>query len=609
MFLLKMHRMRLTTDCRSAFCRSLVRDLLVGILCMVSVLPGVRADEAESAVGPLMKLFQSGRLPPARQGTVVEMICNRGNEHDLRVIFDRVVQPDGFAAELRLQAMAWLDEAAATRKVKPAGDLEALSALASDKNAKLQQAAIRLAATWKVSSISKSLQLLATSPQTSPDLQRAAIAGLVALGDASSKTTLLTLAAPSQPMDVRMQAVSGLVAADLPTAARQAAAVLAACQPQDDPSEMLDAFFHRKDGADRLADALRESKLSVDVAKMALRYMYAVGRSDASLSAVLSAAAGVATDPTPPTPEEVALLVGEVTAKGDAGRGEKIFRRKDVSCMRCHSVSRAGGQVGPDLSAIGGSSPTDYVVNSVLNPNLAVKEQYVTKVFILSTGLVLTGVVIDRDETRVRVRDVQGKLVTIPTADIDEEVEGKSLMPQGITKFLTYHELLDLMKFLSDLGKPGALAIRPTPSIQRWRVLKDPPKELTAEVPHLEHIRQYVLGSQAEQWLPAYGKVAGVLPLDELRQGDKPTVLILQGEVQVNVPGKLTFKISSTEPAQVWIDTEAFESQRQFDVSLESGRHTVTVRVEVSERESPELQIELTKPSDSNAQFEVVGGA
>ena len=48
-------------------------------------------DEPASAVGPLMKLFQSGRLPAERQGTVVEMICKRGNAHDLKVVFDRIV--------------------------------------------------------------------------------------------------------------------------------------------------------------------------------------------------------------------------------------------------------------------------------------------------------------------------------------------------------------------------------------------------------------------------------------------------------------------------------------------------------------------------------------
>ncbi len=569
----------------------------------------VRADDPPSAVGPVMKLFQSGRLPAERQGTVVEMICNRGNEHDLKVIFEKVVQPEGFNAALRLKAMSWLGDAAATRKVKPAGDLKALDQLVSAKDSALQLAAIRLAAAWKVTSIAKSLQALATDEKSSAELQRAAIEGLVAIGDASSKETLLKLSGAGRPVGVRLIATAGLVGIDLAAAAAQGAVVLKDATAQDDPAEMLDAFFNRKEGSDRLAAEIKQHKPSVDVAKMSLRYMYSVGRSDPALSSVLSAAAGIAADAPPPTQQEVAELVNEVIAKGNAARGEKIFRRPDVSCMRCHSVSRAGGQVGPDLSAVGGSSPVDYVVNSILNPNLAVKEQYVTKVFALESGNVLTGVVIDRDDTRVRIRDVQGKMIVIPTADIEEEAEGKSLMPQGLTKFMTRGEVLDLAKFISELGKPGDYGIRKTPSIQRWRVLKKPAKELTAEVPHLEHIRQFVLGSQPDEWSSAYGKVAGVLPLEELRPGKNPTVLILQGEVQVNEAGKLAFKISSTESFQAWIDAEAFESKTDLEATLEPGRHTITLRVEVSDRESPELKVEPTKPEGSTVQFEVVGGA
>ena len=119
---------------------------------------------------------------------------------------------------------------------------------------------------------------------------------------------------------------------------------------------MLNAFFDRKDGTDALAAAVKKQKLTVDVAKMSLRYMYSVGRSDAGLSGVLSEAAGVASDPTPPTQEEVAKLAEEVVAKGDAARGELIFRRAELSCTRCHGLNRGGGQIGPDLSAVGGSS-------------------------------------------------------------------------------------------------------------------------------------------------------------------------------------------------------------------------------------------------------------
>ena len=569
----------------------------------------ISGSAQESAVGPVMKLYQSGKLPVERRPAVVEMICNRGNEHDLKVVFEQVVQPMAMTKELRLKALVWLADAAKTRKVKPAGDLGRLAELFTAPDPALQRAALKLAATWQVAAVVEPLKKIAISEKSSDELRQAAIAGLVSIGDPQSVATLKQLSQPPHSIPTRMQAIAGLTGFDLKLAADTAAAVLQAAKPQDAPGPMLDSFFTRKEGSDTLAAALHDKKLSVDVAKVALRYMYSVGRSDAQLSEVLSSAAGVATDPPPPTPEEVAQLVNDVIARGDAARGEKVFRRTELSCIRCHSVSRGGGQVGPDLSAVGGSSPVDYIVNSILNPNLAVKEQYVTKVFALMDGMILSGVIVDRDDTRVRIRDAQGKVITIPTADIDEEVEGKSMMPQGLTKFLTRDELLDLTKFVSELGKPGLYEIRKTPSLQRWRWMVKPPVELTQEVPHLEHLRQFVFSESGAEWNGVYSQVAGVLPLSELRPGGQPTVLILQGEVQVNQAGKLQLNVQSTEKLQMWVDTQLFESPSSTTVELEPGRHQITVRVEVSERPEPTLKIDFVRPDDSAIQFEVIGGA
>ncbi len=567
------------------------------------------ADEPPSAVGPLLKLYRSGRLPAERQPTVVEMICNRGNEHDLRVVFDKLMAPQAMSPELRLKAMAGLTEAAITRKVVPAGDLQALAALLDSDDAGVRLAAVRLGAACRVEAVAPALQKIATDDRADGDLQRAAIVGLISIGGASNREILLQLSNTAPTIAIRIQAAAGLVGVDLELSARQAAKVLAAATPQDDPGPLMNAFFQRKQGPDQLAGALREQPLTVDVAKRALRYMYSVGRSDAALSDVLSIAAGVAADAAPPTPEQVAAIVSAVEATGSAERGEQIFRRGDLSCMRCHSVSRAGGQVGPDLSAVGGSSPLEYIANSILNPNLAVKEQFVTRVFETSDGLLLSGVLIDRDENRIRLRDSQGKLVVIPTADVETEAEGPTMMPSGLTKFLTNDELLDLIKFISDLGKPGEYAVQTVPMMQRWRVLTNPPPELTSAVPHLDHIRQFVLGSPEEAWSPAYAKVAGMLPLAELRSGVLPTALILRGELQVNEAGPIGVKVESTEPVQTWVDAQSFLSERDFTVTLEPGRHAIILRVETSSQPKPEIRVQFSRPEGSPAQFEVVGGA
>ncbi|HUP79670.1 MAG TPA: hypothetical protein VM260_14050 [Pirellula sp.] len=587
----------------------LLLHLVIGMLLYSIALTTVFAEEPPSAVGAVMKLFKSGRLPPERQDTVAEMICSRGNENDLRVIFDQLIQPDGFTRTLRIKAIGWLYEAASTRKVKPTGDLDSLVQLFKGDDVEQQLVAIRLASAWRLVSAANALKAIATNENTKPNLQRAAITGLVAVGGADSTSTLLDLSSYERALPVRILAVTGLVSLDLDVASEKAATVLADAKGTENFQDMLTAFLDLRDGAEKLSNAIKSKKISIDVAKMALRFMYSIGRSDASLSDVLSKAAGVASNPPPPTQEEVARLVEQVIARGDAARGEKVFRRSELSCMKCHSINGAGGQIGPDLSAIGVSSPIDYVINAILNPNLAVKEQYVITVFLLEDGRVLNGVVVDRDDNRVLIRDSQGKTITIATVDIEAEKEGKSQMPQGLTKFLTQDEVIDLAKFISETGKPGPYAIRKIPSIQRWQVLKEPSTELTSEIPHLENVRSLILDSSPEQWSSAYGQVSGVLPLAELRPGEMPLVLILQGEIRVNDAGRLSFQVKTTEKFQAWLDDQPMDSKANFDVNLEPGGHKLTIRVEVGSGENPELKVEISKSTDSTAQFEVVGGA
>lgn len=593
---------------RFARFRSYARLLLIVVAGMVASSAAQCQEDPPSAVGPVMKLFKGGRVPAERQGTVVETICDRGNEHDLRVVFDRIIPADGFPKEVRLKALTWLLDAAITRKVKPTGNLEPVIGLMETDDAVLQLAVIRLAAAWKVDQITGRLEQIATSRNAAPELQQAAIAGLVTIGGESTRATLLTLADAGHPTSVRQLAVNGLTGIDLAMASRQAAQLLQQAKPTDNSHLILNAFFDRQQGSSQLASALKEVKLSEDIAKMALRHMYSIGRSDSELSDVLSAAAGVAADPPPPTQEQVAKMVEEVIAKGDAVRGEGIFRRSELSCLRCHGINRAGGQVGPDLSAVGVSSPVDYIVNSILNPNLAVKELYVTRIYVLEGGRIVTGVVVNQDDDRVILRDSQGQTVTIAQAEIEDEAEGKSLMPQGLTKFLTHEEVIDLIKFISELGKPGPYEMRKTPSIQLWHVLKNPAKELTEATPHLENIRDLVLGAAAEQWSSAYGMVSGALPLDELRLTNQPAVLILQGEVQVNEPGQVAFRIATGEKFQAWLNDQPMDSRTQFVSALPAGRHKLTLRVELSSNSNSQIQTQVTKPADSEAQFEVVGG-
>ena len=578
------------------------------------------ADEPSPAA-PLMKLLQSGRLPAERVGTVVEMVCQKGNAKDLAYVFEQLQKPNAYKPAVRLKVVELLTDAAVVRKVKPEGNLAVLKTLLVEgSEPKLKLAALKLASVWKVKEIAPELQALATDSKTEKGIRAAAIDGLANIGDARSKAALLEIAAKDKAIPVRMQAVAGLARLDLDEAARQAAAVLASAAAQDDPAPLIDALLSRKGGAEKFAAALATVKLPKEVAKVTLRYMYSIGRSDEGLSNLLSKAADIAVDSPPPSQEEVLKIAAEVMAKGNAARGEKVFRRADVNCFKCHSIARAGGQVGPELTALGSISPPEYIVNSILNPSLNIKEQYVTKVILTADGEVVTGIVIDRNDERVRLKDASGKVITLAVGDIESEKDGPSLMPQGLTKFLTHDEFLDLARFITELGRPGPYAIRTTPTLQRWRLLKSPAPEISGEVPNVEHFRQYVLELPVDAWLPLYGTAQGPLPLPEVlaalksasseKNPSDKTVAFLQGEIEVSQAGDLQVEIHSPVAAHLWLDAEPFEKPTKLTLPLTAGRHKLTLRLELPSdlRADASLSVELKRPAASNIQFDVVGG-
>ena len=161
--------------------------------------------------------------------------------------------------------------------------------------------------------------------------------------------------------------------------------------------------------------------------------------------------------------------------------------------MSCHAVSKAGGDVGPDLSSVGQTSPPDYIINSILNPDQSIKEQFHTLVIQTSEGQVFQGIVTDKDDQRIVLKEATGAARVVPVASIEDQKPGGSLMPKGLANLMTRPEFVDLVRFLSELGKPGPYAIRATPAIQRWRVLKAVPEALSASVPDPKAFREQIL--------------------------------------------------------------------------------------------------------------------
>ena len=162
----------------------------------------------------------------------------------------------------------------------------------------------------------------------------------------------------------------------------------------------------------------------------------------------------------PLTAGELNSLVAEVAAKGDPPWGNDL-PSPGPEFTSCHSLNKAGGEVGPDLSSIGQTSPSDYIINSILVPDQWIKEQFHTLVVQTSDGRVFQGIVTEKDDQRIVLKDATGTPRVVPVASIEDQKPGGSLMPKGLVNLMTRAEFVDLIRFLSELGSQAPMPSAP----------------------------------------------------------------------------------------------------------------------------------------------------
>ena len=568
----------------------------------------LKAIENPEAMRPLVALWREGKVPAADRAAVADLIVSNGGPPELAVLFERALSGAAEAAPL----LAALSRAAAERKVTPAGDLKRLLPLIDSGDAAVSAAAARLTGHWKLNDARPKLTELAQSPQTQPAVRQASIDALALLGGNASRQTLMTLTAPqTKDLGTRFMASVALASMDLKAGAQAAAAALADAPPEADARGVFGAFLGRKGGAAALAEALKDRSVNASIATAGLRQISTSGQKSPELEAALQQAGKLQPVVGMLEGEALASFIADVEQRGDAVRGEAVYRRQSLLCMNCHAIAGAGGLVGPDLSSVGASAPVDYLVESLLNPQAKIKEGYHVVMVNRTDGASVAGVLVSQGDDQVVLRDGADNLVTIPKSQIaSQNVAPVSLMPPGLTAQLRRDEFVDLVKFMSLLGKTGGLTVSKERFVRRWRVL-EADRDVSAT------LRGQALGYAGREpqklpWRPAYSTVSGELPLADLPivnyfAGQK--FRMMQFELEVMRGGSLMLQYPTAAGVSMWIGPQKVEIDKpQVKLDLPAGRHTITVAVEEGVYPYPSLKVELADVPGSSAQAQVVAG-
>lgn len=164
------------------------------------------------------------------------------------------------------------------------------------------------------------------------------------------------------------------------------------------------------------------------------------------------------------TAELAPLVEAGLRAGGrDFERGRRLFG--EVACSACHRYDSDGASIGPDLTNVAGRFSARDLLESIIEPNKAISDQYgsirITKkdgdVVIGRVGnlngdnlMVIENMLAPNDFTNVKRPDV----VKIEPSEV-------SMMPEALLNSLSADEVSDLVAYLLSRGDRGAAMFRP----------------------------------------------------------------------------------------------------------------------------------------------------
>ena len=147
---------------------------------------------------------------------------------------------------------------------------------------------------------------------------------------------------------------------------------------------------------------------------------------------------------------------------GNAAHGKELFN--GAGCSNCHMIEGKGGRLGPDLTSVGASRSTEYLVESLRNPSRrlaqgileAMKEfpqEYVSVSVVTADGTQLSGVVLNEDQFTLQMLDAREQLHLFEKDKLRSlEKRRESAMPVYDQKTLSDKDLQDVIAYLQTVG-------------------------------------------------------------------------------------------------------------------------------------------------------------
>jgi putative heme-binding domain-containing protein len=158
------------------------------------------------------------------------------------------------------------------------------------------------------------------------------------------------------------------------------------------------------------------------------------------------------------TYDDLASSVDALDRGRSFANGKQIF--EVASCVSCHRMNGVGEQVGQDLTQLDPKTTKLEILRSLLEPSAKIDEKYLTHVFALKSGKVVTGMILEATPQLIKLIEnpmAKSPPVFIDVADIEDRSKSPtSIMPKGLLDKLTREEILDLIAYVASKGDAKA---------------------------------------------------------------------------------------------------------------------------------------------------------
>jgi putative heme-binding domain-containing protein len=128
--------------------------------------------------------------------------------------------------------------------------------------------------------------------------------------------------------------------------------------------------------------------------------------------------------------------------------------RAELGCTSCHGIGASQPGLGPDLGALGTAQTPDFILRALLEPQVEVKEGFMSWNLTLQNGEEIQGRIESTSAQEVALLDAATrKPMRLARSEIRSQTQAGSIMPAGLVDGLSETELRDLLRYLSGLGR------------------------------------------------------------------------------------------------------------------------------------------------------------